>query len=140
MSFRFISNVYFHIFTNICRENGRKCITSTYVAMQPDAYAPCYGNAHRRVTGPLWLKIGKLATSELCEYFVFNGIFRIRAFTYELSATLFRIPILSCVFPGKPTKFPPLTSPIDKRMRTNPLCNGINNNCEADNCLHKLSQ
>jgi len=83
---RFISNVYFHIFTNICRENGRKCITNTcVVAMQPDAYALCYGNAHWRVTGPLWLKIGKLAASELCEYFVFNGI---RAFTCELSATL----------------------------------------------------
>lgn len=62
----------------------------TYTATaQSGAYAPCYGDAHRRVTGPLWLKIGKLAASKLCEYFVFN------AFTRELSATPFHIPILS---------------------------------------------
>lgn len=83
---------------NICRENGRKCIAGTYVAVQPGAYAPCYGDAHRRVTQPLWLKIGKLAASELCEYFVFSGI---RAFTRELSATPFRIPILSSRISGE---------------------------------------
>lgn len=81
---------------------AKACIAGTYmVAVQSGVYAPCYRDAHRRVTRPLWLKIGKLAASELCEYFVFSGI---RAFTRELSAIPFRIPILSSRISGEARK------------------------------------
>lgn len=84
---------------------GNALRARTYIhgggTVQLGAYAPCYGDAHRRVTGPLWLKIGKLTASEICEYFVFSGI---RAFTRELSATPFHIPTLSSCISGKARK------------------------------------
>lgn len=125
------------IFSRIyaAKTRGGECVAGTYVvAVQSGAYAPCYGDAHWRVTGPLWLKIGKLAASKLCEYFVFAPS---RANYRLLPSTFQYFPRIS----GEtPANFPPLTSQIGKKIKWKQL-RGIdknNWNVSSINCLEGI--